>query len=238
MYAELSTKGYHACPTCGPNLHARYSKDLNKCVYPGYRRFLPMNHEMRRKDKRHYNSKVENAPPPHRMSPNDWYEEWSKVTMQDSDQRLDGMKGLSIFYELEYWKELKICHLLDPMHVFKNVAESLWRHITGQKDSLGARRDLQKCKIKQDLWPYEENGQTYIRPAPWILSKVEHERVKASIKKIRTPTGYGASLRNAFTTDGDLILRKTHDWHNFIQVCYTHFNMTQFITNVLLLAHC
>ena len=108
-----------------------------------------MNHEMRRKDKRHYNSKVENAPPPHRISPNDWYEEWSKVTMQDDDQRLDGMKDLSIFYELEYWKEWKICHLLDPMHVFKNVAESLWRHITGQKDSLGARRDLQKCKISK-----------------------------------------------------------------------------------------
>ena len=158
MYAELSRKGYHACPTCGPNLHTWYSKDLNKCVYPGYRFFLPMNHEMRRKDKRHYNSKVENAPPPHRMSPNDWYEEWSKVTMQDNDQRLDGMKGLSIFYELEYWKELKKFHLLDPMHVFKNVAESLWRHITGQKDSLGARRDLQKFKIKQDLWPYKENG--------------------------------------------------------------------------------
>ena len=71
MYAELSTKGYHACPACGPNLHAQYNKDLNKCVYLGYRRFLPMNHEMRKKDRRHYNGKVEKSPPPHRMSPND-----------------------------------------------------------------------------------------------------------------------------------------------------------------------
>jgi len=78
--------------------------------------------------------------------------------VQDGDQRLDGMKGLSIFYELEYWKVLKFCHLLDPTHVFKNVFESFWRHISGQKNSLGARRDLQKCKIKQDLWPYEDNG--------------------------------------------------------------------------------
>ena len=60
-----------------------------------------MNPEICSKEKRHCNGKVEN-PPPHRMSPNGWYEEWSKVTMQDSDQRLDGMKGLLIFYELEY----------------------------------------------------------------------------------------------------------------------------------------
>ena len=106
--------------------------------------------------------KEEKAPPPHHMSPNDWYEGWSKVNLHANEHRLDGMKGLSIFYELEYWRHLKICHLLDPMHVFKNVVESLWRHITGQKDSLGARRDLQKCRIKQDLWPYGENGQVYI----------------------------------------------------------------------------
>jgi len=32
MFAELSTKGYHACPIFGPNLHAQYSKELNKWV--------------------------------------------------------------------------------------------------------------------------------------------------------------------------------------------------------------
>ena len=76
------------------------------------------------------------------MSPNDWYEGWSKVNLHASEHQLDGMKGLSIFYKLEYWRHLKICHLLDPMHVFKNVAESSWRYITREKDSLGARKDL------------------------------------------------------------------------------------------------
>ena len=49
MFVELSTKGYHSCHICGLNLHAWYSKDLNKCAYPEYRHFLPLNHEMRRK---------------------------------------------------------------------------------------------------------------------------------------------------------------------------------------------
>ena len=40
------------------------------------------------------------------------------------------MKRKSIFYELPYWEHLKIVHLLDPMHIFKNVSSSLWRHIS------------------------------------------------------------------------------------------------------------
>jgi hypothetical protein len=44
-----------------------------------------------------------------------------------------GMKRKFIFYELPYWKDLKNAHLLDPMHILKNVAFSLWRHITQEK---------------------------------------------------------------------------------------------------------
>ena len=32
-----------------------------------------------------------------------------------------GMKTQSVFYELLYWEHLKIVHLLDPMHILKNV---------------------------------------------------------------------------------------------------------------------
>jgi len=49
MFAKLSTKGYHDFPICDLNLHARYSKDLNKWVYSEYNHFLPLNHEMRSK---------------------------------------------------------------------------------------------------------------------------------------------------------------------------------------------
>jgi len=43
-----------------------------------------------------------------------------------------GMKNKSIFYEIPYWEHLKISHLLDPMHIFKNVSYSLWRHISSK----------------------------------------------------------------------------------------------------------
>ena len=41
-----------------------------------------------------------------------------------------GMKSKSIFYELPYWKHLKIVHLLDSMHILKNVSSFLWMHLS------------------------------------------------------------------------------------------------------------
>jgi hypothetical protein len=46
-----------------------------------------------------------------------------------------GMKRKSIFYELPYWEHLKIGHLVDPMHIFKNVSSSLWRQISWNKSN-------------------------------------------------------------------------------------------------------
>ena len=40
----LAVSGYHACPICGPNLQARYSKYLKKMVYEGH---VPKGHFMR-----------------------------------------------------------------------------------------------------------------------------------------------------------------------------------------------
>jgi hypothetical protein len=54
-----------------------------------------------------------------------------------------GMKRKSAFYELPYWEHLKIGHLLDPMHILKNVASSLGRNISLNKsNTLDIRRDV------------------------------------------------------------------------------------------------
>ena len=44
-----------------------------------------------------------------------------------------GMKRKYIFYNLPYWENLKITHLLDPMQIKKNVSTSLCRHISSKK---------------------------------------------------------------------------------------------------------
>ena len=58
-----------------------------------------------------------------------------------------GMKMKFVFYELPYWEHLKISHLLDPMHIFKNDSSYLWSHISSKEsDTLVVRRDLISSK--------------------------------------------------------------------------------------------
>ena len=60
------------------------------------------------------------------------------------------MKRKLIFYELPYWEHLKISHLIDPMHIFKNVSCSLWHHISSKKsDKLKFRKDLISSNTKK-----------------------------------------------------------------------------------------
>ena len=47
-----------------------------------------------------------------------------------------GINRKSICYDLPYWKDLLIFHLLDPMHIFKNVTDSIYRHISAKIKAL------------------------------------------------------------------------------------------------------
>ena len=61
----------------------------------------------------------------------------------------------SIFFELEYWSQLKMRHNIDVMHVEKNVCESVVNtllNIVGKtKDTKKARLDLAGMKIRNEL---------------------------------------------------------------------------------------
>ena len=118
----------------------------------------------------------------------------------------EGMKRKSIFYELPYLKDLLISHLLDPMHIFKNVPDSIFRHISSKdKDTLSLRRDISLLCTKFDrrhLCPNKEN-ETYVE-APWILKKKDLDQLKNVICSIRTPIGYASSFDNSLTVDGHI----------------------------------
>ena len=81
----------------------------------------------------------------------------SQITSNEDSVQDQGQSTLtpssSIWFCLEYWKYLKIFHLLDPMHIFKNVGHSLWKHLIGEKDTEQARDDLKERKCKFGLWP-------------------------------------------------------------------------------------
>ena len=117
------------------------------------------------------------------------------------------MNRLSILHQLPYWQDLLITSLLDPMHIFKNVGQTIWDHFIGIKDKGGWREDLKECHKEHLLH----------RGPIWSFTKQEDEQVKSVIKSFRTPTGHMHCLKGAFTHDNRLSGLKTHDWHKMLQ---------------------
>ena len=64
-------------------------------------------------------------------------------------------KMRSVFWDLEYWPNHDMPHCLDPMHITKNVLESLLGTLMNMpektKDGPKARKDLEDLKIRKDL---------------------------------------------------------------------------------------
>ena len=69
------------------------------------------------------------------------------------EKMIEGMNKKLIFYELPYWDHLNISHLQHPMHIFKNVSRSLWRHISSKRsDKLKVKRDIIYSNTKRNHW--------------------------------------------------------------------------------------
>ena len=215
LHAGLSTSRYNACPTCGPSLVAERAPLLHKVIYTNHHRFLPEDHQR-------YVHPI-NGIEPYKWTMSDWGRHWDSYDCSTGPPK--GMSRRSILLTLPYWEKLKIQHLLDPMHIFKNVAQTIWDHLIGKKDSIGAREDLRSIRrLPTSAVPRAgPSGRMVLPKAPWILAKKEQDRVKGVIASIRTPTGYMRSLKGAFTKTKkggatQLYGLKSHDWHKMLQV--------------------
>jgi predicted metal-binding protein len=79
-----------------------------------------------------FNSNTKKRCPPLHLTCHEVYEmvkevhvilgKWKRTSKNTED---DMWNKLSIFLELPYWKDLDVRHLIDVMHVEKNVCESL-----------------------------------------------------------------------------------------------------------------
>ncbi|XP_073153348.1 uncharacterized protein [Henckelia pumila] len=156
-YGNMSgcvVKGYQACPICGEETYSTRLKHSRKILYIGHRRFLPRNHPYRRQ-KKAFNGKQEFNPAPKPLTGLEVLERVDKINYRSG--KMSGKlqreeletkscwKRKSIFFELEYWKHLHVRHVLDAMHIEKNVCESLigtLLNVPGKtKDGVAARLD-------------------------------------------------------------------------------------------------
>jgi hypothetical protein len=124
-------------------------------------------------------------------------------------------------------QDLELPHLLDPMHIEKNIVVSFIRTMSNAKgakaDSLALRQEMEARNIMLGLHPkrtgeVDREGKPmyqYAKPAPWIWSPSEFQMVLDIMKNARTPTNYGSSLAYKIGNK-KMVGFKTHDWHNVL----------------------
>ncbi|CAL8120092.1 unnamed protein product [Prunus armeniaca] len=164
-YGNLSgcvVKGYKACPICGDDTPSHRLKNGHKICYIGHRKWLPINHPYRRQ-RAAFNGKPEYGTPPELLTGEEVLH-----MVEDGDRVC--WKKKSIFFDLEYWKYLPVRHVLDVMHIEKNVCDSIigtLLEIPGKiKDGIAARLDLLNMGVKTDLQPEYGERRTRLPPGP------------------------------------------------------------------------
>jgi hypothetical protein len=109
-------------------------------------------------------------------------------------------------------------HLLDAMHIKKNVCAALVKTFSNYKgtkaDGLHVREAMKELNWTgmQPFWAHEDGS--YASPS-WVWNTIEWNRIIEIILDFRTPTRYGSSFRYKFN-DRKLMGFKTHDYHNLL----------------------
>ncbi|XP_073120024.1 uncharacterized protein [Henckelia pumila] len=208
-YGNMSgciVKGYHVCPICGEETYSTRLKHSRKMSYTGHRRFLPANHPYRRQRKA-FNGDQEFNPAPKPLSGDEVLKKvdgihchWGKMRKKIQSTKDDvkpSFKKKSIFFELEYWKHLYVRHVLDVMHIEKNVCESLLGmllDISGKtKDGIAARLDLAEMNLRTDLAPVMGEKKYFLPAACYTLTKDEKRKILNSLSGIQLPTCYSSN---------------------------------------------
>jgi hypothetical protein len=134
----------------------------SKTMFLGHRRWLRKD-DLWRKCKDLFNGKLELRDAPCLRSGeeiNELLTSWPECPAPGKKRKahkslLKVWKRRSVFWDLPYWKILRMPHSLDVMHITKNVCESLLGTLFNMpdrtKDGPKARHDLQFMKIREEL---------------------------------------------------------------------------------------
>ncbi|XP_052294335.1 uncharacterized protein LOC107178912 isoform X1 [Citrus sinensis] len=226
-----STKGYKACPVC--NVETSSRKLNSKICYMGHRRYLPHGHSWRAS--REHDGDFEFDLAPKEYLGDDILRQLEKINearpgknennkdrkRKRSASDLNWTKK-SIFFELEYWSKLKIRHILDVMHIEKNICDSLvgtLLNIEGKtKDTVKARLDLEDLKIKKELHLKQEGNKLLKPHASYTLTLNEKREFCQFLKSVKFPDGYAANISNCVNIkDAKVSGLKSHDCHVLLQ---------------------
>jgi hypothetical protein len=105
------------------------------------------------------------------------------------------------------------------MHYEMNIAKNFLKTITGKKDTVKVRRDLQRQGLRRHLWLVSNprSGEKMLKPAaPYDLSDHEFEVFASTLELVKIPSGYASSFGKHIHSKKYGAL-KSHDYHVLIQ---------------------
>ncbi|KAM7462582.1 hypothetical protein LguiA_030703 [Lonicera macranthoides] len=233
MLGSIQTKGYKACPLCLDDIDSVHSD--SKMSYLGARRWLCEDHPYRKNKK--FNGKKERRLAPRTLSANEVYEatishehQYNVMSLHPEfkhDLSKDKLCWTheSIFWELPYWKETRIRHTLDVMHIEKNVCDNVFGTVLGlgrkTKDDAKACSTLEKMGIRKKLRAtkgFGSSSKPMLPPAPYTIPPEYRINVFEWIADVKYPRGYAGSLKNKVNLDDKKFYGlKTHDCHVLLQ---------------------
>ncbi|KAL0007409.1 hypothetical protein SO802_008911 [Lithocarpus litseifolius] len=238
-YSDLSgwsTKGMFACPSCASDTDSRYLKHGHKVCYMGHRRWLDKDHPYRKEDTNFDGTQdMRLAPvPPSGLD--------ILMDTESLDGRCLGKKAQatfkkrkrgeenvgawnkrSILFTLPYWRDHKLRHNLDVMHIEKNVTDNIIGTLLGlkgkTKDNPEARLDLQAMGIRSALHLKSSVGGKYTMPhACFNMTAREKDGFLQVLKDVRVPDGYASNIsRRVNLKDRTISGLKSHDNHILMQ---------------------
>ena len=116
-------------------------------------------------------------------------------------------------------QDLLIRYTLDVMHCEQNVAKNILKTVTGEKDTVKVRRDLQRRGIRRHLWltPNPRRNGGMLKPmAPYVLTNDEFDAFANTLESLKPPTGLVSNMAQHIRKKkfGGL---KSHDYHVLMQ---------------------
>ncbi|KAG7556996.1 Transposon En/Spm-like [Arabidopsis suecica] len=232
MLSGWTTHGRLSCPICMEDTNAFWLPGGRKtCWFDCHRRFLPVNHSLR-KDKTHFlkGKGVKEYPPQSLTGEQVLYERirtaeppmTSDCGGNGHEKKVDGYGQWhnwhkeSILWQLPYWVDLNLRHNLDVMHIEKNVLDNIIYTVMNVKDK---SKDTVRSRIDVSRfcdWPELHVDDQGKAPFPiWRLSAKAKKSLLEWVKsEVKFPDGYVADLAScADINAGKFSGMKSHDSH-------------------------
>ncbi|KAJ9535763.1 hypothetical protein OSB04_un001077 [Centaurea solstitialis] len=186
-----SGQGYLACPTC--NVDTPSIPVQGKISYVGHRRFLGSKHHWR-KDKS-FNGKDETRPYPRKLTKSVILSQLKKLTFN--------IPGKHALYGARRENSLLNTLLMNEK----------------SKDTLKARKDLEKMNIRPELWLTTNSRNKVLKPHPKYSFSPDNIKLFGKfIKGVKLPDGFGSNFRKKVSdNDSNITGLKSHDHHIMMQ---------------------